>query len=223
MSNELWAGPTSKLEHASFHLREMADVIQVKHDAYSVVQEHAGNFGTNWHVPFYAHVDAFLSATRSLGEVINCCFGHDPHGEMKAWFKSLDDEEKVRRDAFTKEFQKHHGAFGDLPLSKVRHVSEHRKGYPDVDVTVTGMFGVTYTGSPAKRLPQSETRQDMPSGLEWLAKARRVQPMWSDFTIDGRNLFEAFEEHRKAAQDLFNVAREIAQRVHGSNTLTPPR
>jgi hypothetical protein len=59
--------------------------------------------------------------------------------------------------------------------------------------------------------------------MEWLAKARRVMPMWSDFFIDGRNLFEAFKEHLDDAQNLIGVARDIAQRAHGGKLLTPPR
>jgi hypothetical protein len=193
-------------------------------DAYTVAQESTGAIlGGLWHVPFYAHVDAFLAATRSVGEVINCCFGHDTNWRMKAWFESLTRDERDRRRAFSKEFEPHLSAYRDLPLSEVRHVSEHRQGFSDVVVTVTGMFGVTYTGGPTKQVATSEKREDMPPGMEWLAKARRVMPMWSDFFIDERNLFEAFKEHLNDAQNLIGVAREIAQRALGGKLLTPPR
>jgi hypothetical protein len=41
-----------------------------------------------WHRAFYAHLDAFLSATRSLPEIIQCCFGVDRR--LSGWLKSLN-------------------------------------------------------------------------------------------------------------------------------------
>jgi hypothetical protein len=51
-----------------------------------------------WHREFYAHLDAFLSAARSVPEIIKCCFGADEvNREMRAWFDSLNAAERERR------------------------------------------------------------------------------------------------------------------------------
>jgi hypothetical protein len=57
--------------------------------AINVALQSAGAIvNTGWRRSFYAYLDAFLSATRSVVEVINCCFGHDPHRQLKSWFNS---------------------------------------------------------------------------------------------------------------------------------------
>ena len=80
-----------------------------------------------------------------------------------------------------------------------------------------------HVGSPTRSVPLTETRTNVPPELAWLPKPRRVQPKWTDFKIDGRGLFEACHEYLKAAQDLLNVARVIAQQAHGASQVARPQ
>jgi hypothetical protein len=42
---------------------------------------------TQWQRSIYARLDAFLSATRSVAEIIKCCFGADTHPKMTNMFR----------------------------------------------------------------------------------------------------------------------------------------
>ena len=90
---------------------------------------------SRWQRSFYAHLDAFLSAARSVPEIIQCCFGVDEgHPIMKSWFGKLPDTEQLRRHEFKKQFKISYDSFRALPLGKVRHISEHRTGVAPVKV-----------------------------------------------------------------------------------------
>jgi hypothetical protein len=43
----------------------------------------AAILATNWEKSFYPHLDAFLSTTRSIPEIIQCCFGARRPGTKK--------------------------------------------------------------------------------------------------------------------------------------------
>jgi hypothetical protein len=77
--------------------------------------------GNLWHSPFYASLDAFLSACHSVAEIIKCCFGEDKHPALKTWFGSLSPDEQQRRRAFQEAFQPDYDAFRDLKLAKASH------------------------------------------------------------------------------------------------------
>jgi hypothetical protein len=218
-----WVGVNLKLEHASFHLEGMGKALQPpERTGHSVAIESTGAIvGGMWARAFYAHLDAFLSATRSVPELIRCCFGADNHPTISQWFTNLDEDEKNRRRAFEREFKADLTAFRNLPLSTARHISEHRTGAPPVSVTVTGRFGVTYQGGPTKPIPMTET-QKLPDEYAFLEKRTLVRPMWTDFEIDGRPLFETCREYLGSAQALAAKARTLAQQVHGERKLTPP-
>jgi hypothetical protein len=49
-----------------------------------------------------------------------------------------------------------------------------------------------------------------------------LQPRWSDFTIDGKPLFEECQTYLKSAGDLYAKARDICQQVHGNESLSTP-
>jgi hypothetical protein len=115
----------------------------------------------------------------------------------------------------------HHKPFRELPLYRARHISEHRTGVPPVTVTVTGRFGLTYSGSPTKMIPMPEA-QEMPPELGWMQNLAPIQPVWTNFAIDGKPLFEACREHLQSTQALIERARELAESVHGSSKLTSP-
>jgi hypothetical protein len=221
--HDLWAGINLKIDNASFHLEAMGRVLEPPEQTHmNVVQESSGAIiGGNWHRAFYAHLDAFLSAARSVPELIRCCFGVDYHYLMKAWFDSLDANEKTRRHEFDDKFKAAYGDFRSLPLGTARHISEHRTGFPPVTATVSGRFGITYTGGPIKRIPTSELR-DMPPELGWMAKSIAVRPTWSDFDIDGKPLFDTCRNYLARAGDLFARARALADEVHGTSKLTWP-
>jgi hypothetical protein len=222
---DLWAGIDLKIESASFHLDGMGKALQRPEQThYNVVLESAGQLsGGNWHITFYAHLDAFLSATRSVPELIRCCFGIDPSQKMQPWFDDLDREERERRREFGDQFKADYEAFRALPLGTARHISEHRTGFAPVTVMVSGRFGI-YAGSPIKPIPTSEMQRElpdsnMPPGME---KPIPVQPSWQDFDIDGKPLFETCRDYLDRARFLINAARALAENVHGDSKLTWP-
>jgi hypothetical protein len=224
MHEELWAGVELKLQNAEFHLQRMGRSLEPPERTHrNVALEASGAIiDTGWQRSFYAHLDAFLSATRSVAEIIKCCFGVDSHPAMTAGFDQLPAEEQDRRRKFRRQFQTYYDGFCRLPLGTARHISEHRTGYAPVTVTINGSFGVTYTGGPVSRVPISETRQIDDPNFAWLAKPHPVLPNWDNFDIEGQGLFPACQDYLDGARALMNDARRISGKVHGTNSLTPP-
>ncbi len=224
MHEELWASVELKLQNAEFHLRQMARSLESPERTATNVALEASDaiIDTGWQLSFYAHLDAFLSAARSVAEIIKCCFGVDKHPKMKDWFDELSADERDRRREFRKLFQTHYKGFHQLPLDEARHISEHRAGYAPVTVKISGRFGVTYIGSPAKRVPISESPQIDDPNLAWMAKSQPVRPKWGDFVIDGKGLFPTCRDYLDRARDLIKKARRISGQVHGNNSLTRP-
>ena len=220
--DELWAGIALKLESASFHLAGMEKALQPPETtAYTVVLESSGALiGGNWHRAFYAHLDAFLSSSRSVPELIRCCFGVDDRPrKMKDWFDALRPDEQKRRREFGQKFKSEYEAFRALPLGTARHISEHRTGVLPVAVTVTGRFGLTYIGGPTKPIPTSEMRElplesNIPPGI---VRPIPVRPMWTDFEIDGKPLFETCRDYLDRARVLVDQARALAEKAHGGS------
>jgi hypothetical protein len=224
MHDELWAGIASKLQTAEFHLHGMKQSLQPpKRSAINAVLDSSGAIDTGWQRAFYAYLDAFLSAARSVPEIIRCCFGIDRgHPEMKAWFYQLDPDERIRREEFTNQFKTAYDSFRKLDLGRARHISEHRSGYAPVKAKITGFFGVIYEGSPVKLVPISETRPVNDPEHAFLARPIEVRPNWQDFKIDGKLLFEECQEYLSCAAKLIDEARTISDRVHGTKPVTPP-
>jgi hypothetical protein len=221
---DLWAGVDLKIENASFHLDAMARALQPpERTALTAVMESSGALiGGNWHRPFYAHLDAFLSASRSIPEIIRCSFGADSGAKkMRDWFDTLGVDEQDRRRDFEAKYRADYDTFRALPLGTARHISEHRTGFPPVTATVGGRFGVTYVGNPITRIPTSETKE-LPPEYAWMAKSVPVQPNWEDFDIDGKPLFATCREYIDGAQRLVNRARALAKEVHGNSKVTWP-
>jgi hypothetical protein len=225
MHEDLWAGVELKLQHASFFLNEMSEaLLPPTRTAENVALESSGAiFDTRWQTSFYAYLDAFLAMARSVPEIISSCFGADQGSkDMKDWFASLAPAEQTRRRGFAAKFQAIHTTFRALPLSGARNISLHRSGVAPVDIKITGRFGVSYTGTPVKRIPSSETPQLHDPDFQWLARSVPLQPSWEDFEINGQPLFAECKAYVHEAQRLLNEARRICQQVHGSDTLTPP-
>jgi len=221
----LWAGPVLKIAHAHFHYFEMIRAVQPpEYTTHEIAQMASGAIvANNWQQRFYPHFDAFLMAAHSVPEIVQCCFGVDnrapPH--IKAWLKGLDPAETNRRGEFARQYAGCYGRFRRLPLSETRHIIEHRSGVPPIEVTVSSLFGVTYTGTPTRRLPDS-TQSPVPNPVAWMSRPVPVPvPHYSAFTLDGKPLFEASEAYLNATQQLVQEARSICERVHGSHLLTP--
>lgn len=189
MHEDLWAGVHLKLQHAAFHLERMGRSLEPPEmTATTVALEVAGVIvDTGWQRSFYAHLDAFLSAARSVPEIVQCCFGVDEgHPDMKSWFHKLPEAEKLRRQEFKKQFKASYDSFRALRLGTLRHISEHRTGVSPARVTVSGLFGVTYIGSPLKPIPVSETRHIVDPDLSWMDRPVPLrQPSWDDFELEG--------------------------------------
>jgi hypothetical protein len=214
---DLWAGIDLKIENADFHFDGMNKALQPpERPPYTV----AAIIGRNWHTAFYAHLNAFLSAVRSVPDLIRCCFGVDDSSKMKDWFNALDYEERERRREFGDKFKGDYDAFCALPLGTAWHISEHRTGFPPVEVMVSGRFGI-YAGGPIKPIPTSETRE-LPPEYGWLQKPIAVEPSWRDFRIDGKPLFESGGKYLDRARALVSQARALAEKVHGASKLTWP-
>jgi len=220
MDEELWAGVELKVRNAEFFLDQMERSLQLPAQT---------AMGTQWGRAFYAHLDAFLAMGRSVPEVIVCCFGKDMSNKvMKDWFNDLTAAEQKRRRIFSTQFD--YEAFRKLPLSMARNITSHRTGFAPVKVTISGRFGVSYTGSPIECVPSAEMRpigpDDNPADAAVLWAATEspvpVQPTWLDFTIAGRPLLPECRAYLQDAQNLVKHARGIAQQVHGSDRLTPP-
>lgn len=223
MHDELWAGADLKAQYARFHFTKMAEVIQPwERTAINAARQSSGAIlDTGWQISIYAYFDAFLSVARSIPEIIQCCFGVDYGGPMKEWFGNLPDQEQARRHEFKRQYKTHYETFRALPLGMARHISEHRQGYPPVTVTVNGRFGVTYTGGPAKGIPTIET-PEISKEFPWMNQSSELRPMWPNFAIDGRPLFDECRNYLEAASTLINAARAISDAVHGTESLTPP-
>jgi hypothetical protein len=217
----LWSGVQLKLEHATFQFHQMSAAIQPPSG--SVGYQHTGAIvGNLWETPFYAALDAFLSATRSVAEIIKCCFGQDR--VLRTWLSGLPQDEQDRRKTFQQLYEPHYDVFKDLPLAQARHVSEHRTGYPSVTVEVSGVFGLTHKGGPTQSIPISEAtcQPEDPSLPRRPTEHVPLRPSWNDFNIDGQPLFTACQTFLQAAGDLAEASRKIAQQVHGSHTITRP-
>jgi hypothetical protein len=116
--DDLWAGVDLKLQNASFHLDEMGRALQPsERTGYLVAMQASGAMiGKDWQQPLYAHLDALLSATRSVGQIIKCGFGVDTNWQLKPW-STVPPEEQVRRKAFQDQFNPHLDAFNESLLS----------------------------------------------------------------------------------------------------------
>lgn len=226
MHDELWAGVSAKLEYALFHFEKMFRALQPpEQTAHYVAMVSAGAIvDTGWQRAFPAYFDAFLSATHSVPEIIQCCFGHDSYRLLKPWFRSLTADEQDRRQRFSREFAPHHDAFRKLAPSAARNFSVHRRGFPQYEVRVTGSLGTVFVGTALSPVPLSESRQfDDPTHQALFGKPRAIDPpLWSDFEIDGRPLYQECESYRECAGDLLAKARDIAERIHANAPLTLP-
>jgi hypothetical protein len=230
MHDDLWAGAHRKLEDALLYLDEMAKSLQPPdRTPMNVVLQSAGAIiGNRWQNSFYAHVDTFLAKVRSVPEVIECCFGADRGSRpMRDWFDRLPPAEQTRRQTFSDQFRTDREAFRRHYLTNERNISEHRLGFSNVEGKVIGPFGEVHTASPAKRIPDAESRRFGPGddpALPWAAtqSPQPVQPKWDQFTIDGKPLFAECQAYLALAQQLVHQARVISERVHGTDSLTTP-
>jgi len=226
MHEHLWAGVYLKLQHAEFHLQQMGRSLEPpERTATNVALQMAGAIlDTGWQRSFYAHLDAFLSAARSIPEIVQCCFGVDEgHPDMKAWFRNLPHAERIQRGEFKKQFKPAYDSFRALRLGTLRHISEHRAGVAPTKVTVSGLFGVTYIGSAVDRIPLSETRQISNPDLSWMDRPIPLrQPNWDDFELEGQPLFPVCQEYLNGAGEIVRTARRIADAVHRASSLSSP-
>jgi len=174
--------------------------------------------GGLWQQAFWAYFDAFLATTRSIPWIIDHCFGIDPARRYNG-----PKAEGKRRKKFSKLLKQDFINFSKEALTNARNISFHRTGYPSAEVKITSYFGVVYIGSPTEAVPIAVSPTNHP-GPPFRPINLPLQPRWSDFTIDGKPLFEECQAYLKSAGDLYAKARDICQQVHGNESLsTPPR
>jgi seryl-tRNA synthetase len=220
---KLWRGIDVKLDHAQFHFDKTSEsLIRPRLDPHMAAIEASGAIVEHdWQRPFFAHFEAFLSAARSVPEIIRACFGFDPgHSDMQEWLEGLPDDERNRRLQFNAEFSSALVGFRRLPLSKARAISDHRRGVAPVVGEIVGMFG-TYAVSPTERTPTSETR-DVEPEYGWLTTPVPIRPTWTDFYVGTVRLFDASKDYLEAARNLRQTGFETAQRIHGGRRLAAP-
>jgi len=215
MHEELWAGVELKLLHAEFHFESMGRSLEPpEHTATNVALQVSGAIlGMGWQRSFYAHLDALLSAARSIPEIIQCCFGKDNSPQMKKWLAGLPAAEQSRRGEFSKHFATRYQAFRALPLGTARHIVEHRTGVAPVEVQISG---------PANLVPESEIRISDDPQLAFLGRHHALRPSWDAFKIQDQPLFETCRGYLNKASELVGDARVIAQQVHGTEPLSIP-
>jgi hypothetical protein len=220
MHEELWAGVGLKLSHADFHLIKMEGSLEdpARAGMHPALRESAAF--TDWQPAFYAYFDAFLSAARSVPEIIQFCFGQDTHPKVKEAFQKLSAAEQARRQRFTERFRRIHADFREHCLSTARDISVHRAGYPDVKVAAISFYGVSYSGNPVERVPTSETRKT-DDRYGFLARPMPLTVLPRAFTVEGEPLFAACRDYLTQAHCVAKEARTIAEQVHGNNSLTP--
>ncbi len=129
--HKLWRGIDLKLEYAEFHLDEtFKALVPPKRTRRVIAMEASGTIISHeWQRPFFAHFDAFLSATKSVPDIIRACFGKDDDNrEMRKWFKQLTDDEQARRSQFSAAFSPAFDGFRNMSLIKARNISDHRTG-----------------------------------------------------------------------------------------------
>jgi|SRR5437764_3492327 len=237
LHDDLWSAVEHKLAGAEFFFREMGkDIVPpyLNNPQLAAIAATGTIVHNPWQEKFYHHLDAFLAMARSIPEIIRCCFGIDPDRRMRPWISSLNPSEVMRRRNFQSQFEPLGRTFTGLPLSGARHVTLHRTGVPPVEVRVIGRWGA-YTGGPLTAIPQSELLHIVAGNdpaLLWAATQppQPVQPQPANFSLliptgSSSSKVELFPECRRfldAAKKLVTDAQQIAQAIHGSQSLTPP-
>ena len=223
---DFWPAVDTKLEHAFYFYVQMTRVFDRDRSAYVGYSSASPTITiTNWQTRLFANLDAFLAMTRSVPDIIQASFGWDR--VLEAWLKTLGPNEQKRRQDFAAQFKPTLEAFKQLPLSRARNSTLHRRGETGTEVTIITWFGVSYSGSALKRIPSTVTRP-VPDGVDpatlapGFSQPIAVEPMWQDFTFEGRLLFDEIRSYRDEADKLRADAWRIAQAVHGTQALTDP-
>jgi hypothetical protein len=229
-----WQGVGFKIGEADFFLSQMREDItplvpRPETVVFAPYMTVPGTIVWNpWQQRFYYHLDAFLAATRSVPDIIQAAVGLD----RRPWVNALPPAEIQRRRTFQGHFKPLYVAFSDLPMSRARVVTLHRTGVPPVEVEIHGLWGV-YTGTPNQAVPIAES-PSLPPDLSFPVMSTPglpVQPELNDFTLiehlpgggtRPHPLFPACEDYLRAARQMVEDARRIAQQVHGAQPLTAP-
>ena len=234
-----WDGVRFKLDMARFFLGEMKrDLIPATAELeFSYNQQRRTSPPMNrWAPKFYYHLDAFLTATRSVDLVITTTFGIDKLLK-KRWTDNLKTLERTKRDSFQSAYDLIAVPFRTHLLTHIRNVSIHRSGTPSVEVAVLGRYGTHYSGGPTQILPTFEQPQQLTA-----ADPNHPPPKWrnpmiiaiepgpDDFVVqeampDGspRNhpLFPSCDAYLQSASQLVDEAKSLAVSVH-THPVTPP-
>ena len=223
MNEELWAGADLKIEYALCYLGDMQSALEPPgRNHYEVAQMANGSIvDTGWQRKFYAYFDAFLSAVRSVPDIIKCTFGVDKNAAVAQWLRSLSQEENTRRTRFQQDFKPLQEAFAQHLLSRARIISMHRSGIPNVSVKVIGMLGRRYEGGPSAPIPLSESRESTAiPNFPW--RPIQIHPTWQDFWIEDKPLFASCANYLDEARALRQHAQALAASIHGNRAITPP-
>jgi hypothetical protein len=229
----LWLGVDARIAEAHHACGEMYRSLQQppEHRHWNVALMAGAVFHSPWQDHFYGHVSTFLAKVRSVPSIIEACFGADRGSpEMRDWLKGVPPDELCRREAFSDKFRADRQTFRDHHLTNERDVSEHRRGFPNIEATVVGPFGTEYVARPDRRIPTSECRPlepdiDGDSGKMWAATLppRPIDPPRPDqWTVKGRPLFDECRAYLQLAQDIRVRAQVICDAEHAGRHLSAP-
>jgi hypothetical protein len=184
-----------------------------------------------WHDAFNSQLNHFLTATRSVPDIIQTRFGYD--GKQKAWLSRLDPQEQHRRQEFKDKFSAHFTVFNRLPLSDQRRQTIHGSGLADWHVEVKGLRGV-YFGD--NMTPLDQTEPPLPSSGDpaldvpmMMSHSLPIQPLGKDFwfgpigDLNKRSFFPECQGYLSAARNLVTEARTLFANIHQGHPLTPPQ
>ena len=234
-----WDGVTFKLGMAHFYLDEMRkDLIPAAVElGFSYNQQRRTSPPMNrWAPKFYYHLDAFLTATRSVDLVITPTFGIDILLK-KRWTDNLETLERTKRESFQDAYDLIAVPFRAHPLTHNRNVSIHRSGTPSVKVAILGRYGIHYSGGPTQILPTFEQPQQLTAADPNHPPPKYMNPMIiaiepgpDDFVVQeampngssrDHPLFTSCENYLQSACQLVEKAKSLAVQVH-THPLTPP-
>jgi hypothetical protein len=189
-----------------------------------------------WQDEFDPALNAFLSSTRSVPDIVSKRCGYDEYGDGKKWLRSLDSNEQDRRKQFRDQFKLKFKPFCNHPLSVERKEVGHWSGVAHWEVRIKGHFGKTYIGGPTTRLPDTECAPPYggkDAALAWITSKNILPlvPSWSDFwwvipqqngTMLSLALFANCKQYLGEAENLTAHARRLYASIHEGQTFTLP-
>jgi hypothetical protein len=226
----MWESIEFKLEEARFFLDQMSlDLVPPEHrsDATSQTRAIAAMPGTivghPWQRRFYFHLDAFLTAARSVPDIIMFQFGVDK--VTTNWVAGLPQPERQNRQHFADKFGPVREGVRQHQVSTVRNITVHREGTPHVEAELVDPWGNVHQGGPTVHVDDAVLAPAAAGLAAGEYPPVPLRPNWSHFKLivpsrsgspTSQPLQAALEDYLEAVQQAVAAARSIAQSVYGT-------